>query len=127
MALAVMMLLALPGCKDKSEMLVKTWVLEDLQYTRKIPADMMPEIQASINQMKNVFRITYFADGTYQTSMDQQLVAGTWKLNWNSTKLMASTRGENSTYSILKLTDSRFEFIAPHGKEEVVFIMNAVK
>ena len=126
-ALAVMILFALSGCRDKSDLLVKTWVLEDLQYTRKIPADMMPEIQAAINQMKGVFRITYFPDGTYKTSMNQQLVAGTWRLNWNSTKLMATTRGESSTYSILKLTDSRFEFIAPHGKEEVVFIMSTVK
>ncbi|MBL0308591.1 MAG: hypothetical protein IPP77_02555 [Bacteroidetes bacterium] len=118
----------LSGCADKSNLLVKTWKLEDLRYTREIPTDMLPAIQASISQMKNVFTLTYYADGTYETHMQEQLVKGTWKLNWNNTKIHSTTKtGESNDYTILKLNNKEFEFKAREGTEEVIFVMKASK
>lgn len=119
---------SLTGCQDKSNLLVKTWKLDDLRYTKEIPKDMMPQIQASINQMKNAFTLTYYIDGTYETSMQEQLVKGTWKLNWNNTKIRStSSAGDMKDYTILKLTDDEYEFKAMEGNEEVIFVMKAAK
>lgn len=127
-SLVMVFMALLTGCQDKSALLVKTWKLQDLRYTREIPVDMMPQIQASINQMKNVFSLTYYIDGTYETTMQEQLVKGTWKLNWNNTKIRAtSSGGDSKDYTILKLTEEEFELKAMEGNEEVIFVMKAGK
>ena len=75
-------------------------------------------------QLKRTLKVTYHADGTYTTSMNQSELDGTWKLNWNSSKIIStSDKGEKKEYTILSLTSDKFEFKAMEGQSEVIFVM----
>lgn len=122
--LLVILVFLLTGCSDKSSSLARTWMVENLKYTKEIPADMQPAIDNSIAEMRNSFRITYNADGTYQTIMKENTLQGKWKLNWNSSKLSVVTNaGDSKQYDIVKLDESSFIFKALEGGEEVIFEM----
>ena len=117
-------IISMASCQDKANALVRSWKLEDLQYTKQIPDALKPTIQKSINDLKQSFVITYNADGTYQTKMKDQLLNGTWKLNYNSSKISVVTDGgQSKEYTILKLTPSSYSFKADENGQEVVFVM----
>jgi hypothetical protein len=126
--LLAMALMLLSGCTDKSPALVKTWKMQDFKYSREIPKDMQPAIDRSLNEMRNSFSLTYNADGTYTTKMNNNVLHGKWKLNWNSSKITSTTaQGEQKDYSIIELTDSKLSFEAMEGKDNVIFVMVAAK
>jgi len=126
--LPVLLLISLTGCEDKASMLVKSWKLVDLKYTTEIPKGMQPTIDRSVNDLKDNFTLTYNADGTYNTKMKDQVLEGKWKMNWNSSKISCETdRGETKEYTIVNLTDDKFEFEAMEGKDKVIFVMEAAK
>ncbi len=117
-------IISMASCQDKSNALVRSWKLEDLQYTKKIPESLKPTIQKSIDDLKKSFVITYNADGTYITQMNQQTLHGTWKLNYSSSKISVVTDGgQSKDYTILKLTPSSYSFKADENGQEVVFVM----
>lgn len=112
----------LSGCSDKSNLLVKTWQLNNLSYANEIPADMLPQVERTIAEMKQTFSLTYHVDNTYQTTVPGMVTKGTWKLNWNSSALTATTQtGEQKKYKIVELTDSKFVFTVDEGGQEVTF------
>jgi Lipocalin-like domain len=116
--------LLLVGCKDKSSALVRTWKLQDLQYTRTISPQMQATVNKSIEDMKANVRLTYYADGTYKTILKGSELHGTWKLNWNSTKMTTmDDGGKPKEYSIIELTDNLYKFEAMEEKEKVIFVM----
>ena len=117
-------LISLVSCQDKSSALVRTWKLENLRYTKTIPNSLKPTIQKSIDDLKKSFVITYNADGTYFTQMGQQVLHGTWKLNFNSSKISVVTdNGQSKDYAIIKLSPSTYSFKADEGGQEVIFDM----
>ena len=118
------LIMALSSCKDKSTLLLRSWRLEDMKYTREIPKEMRPAFDRSIAEMKNSLRLTYHADGTYVTQVNQSELNGTWKLNWNSSKITStSDSGEKKEYTIVELSSTRYSFKAMEGKNEVLFVM----
>ncbi|MFN8323772.1 MAG: DUF5004 domain-containing protein [Chitinophagales bacterium] len=120
--------LFLTGCSDKSKLLVGEWRVNNLKYTREIPAEMQPTIDNTVNQLRNSFVLTYNADGTYTTSMGEQVLKGNWKLNWNSTKITAtSSSSDIKTYEVKELTESNLTFQVNEGGEEVIFEMVRAK
>ncbi len=120
-----LVLISLAGCQDKSTALVRSWKLEDMRLTKKVPDALKPTIQKSIDDIKkSAFVITYNADGTYFTQMGQQVLHGTWKLNFNSSKIVAVTdNGQSMDYTIIKLSPSSFTFKAVENGQEVIFDM----
>lgn len=112
----------LSACTDKSNLLVKTWQLNNLSYAHEIPAEMLPQIERTVAEMKQSFTLVYHADKTYQTTVSGLVTNGTWQLNWNSSSLTATTStGEHKKYKIIELTDSKFIFTADEGGQEVTF------
>lgn len=122
--LAAILCMLLTGCSDKSNLLARTWKVENLKYTKEIPEEMKPAIEKSVAEMRSNFRITYNTDGTYNTRMNENTLQGKWKLNWNSSKLSVVTNGgESKVYDVVKLEESSFTFKALEGGEEVIFEM----
>ena len=120
--------LLLSGCADKSKLLVNTWMVENLKYTRQVPAEMQPQIDRAIAEMRQTFRLTYNADGTYKTQSGTQMLTGKWKLNWNSSTITSTTdKGEQKDYKILELNASKLSFKATEGSDEVIFEMVPAK
>lgn len=116
------------SCTDKSKLLTKTWMVESLKYSHEVPAEMQPQIDRSIEEMRKSFRLTYNADGTYNTQNNAQALTGKWKLNWNSSAVTStSDKGEKKEFKIVELTDSKFTFKASEGGEEVTFEMVPAK
>jgi len=49
-------------------------------------------------------------------------------MNWNSSKIRAKPTGaKTKEYTIVNLTDDKFEFEAMEGKDKVIFVMEAAK
>ena len=117
-------LMSLASCQDKSTALVRSWKLQDLKYTKKIPDMMKPTIQRSIDEMKKSFVISYSPDGSYTTIMGNKTMHGTWKLNFNSSKISVVTEGGQTVdYTIVQLSPSSYSFKAIENGQEVVFEM----
>lgn len=105
-------------------MLAKTWRIEDLKYPTEVPANLQPTITNSVNEMKKSFTLTYNADGTYVTKLNEQQLRGKWKLNWNSGKITSTSEsGESKDFKIRTLTDDQFEFETQEGEGTVIFVM----
>jgi hypothetical protein len=118
------MLMALAGCQDKADIITRSWKLEDLRYTKTIPEAMKPTIQKSIDELKKSYVISYSPDGTFSAQMNQNVIHGTWKLNYNSTKITATAEGSPSKeYTILVLTRDSYQFKAIEDGQEVIFVM----
>jgi hypothetical protein len=117
-------LMSLSSCQDKSDALVRSWKLENLKYTKKIPDMMKPTIDRSIAEMKKSFVISYMPNGTYTTQMGPKTMQGTWKLNFNSSKISVVTEGGQSVdYTIITLNPSSYSFKAMENGQEVIFEM----
>jgi major membrane immunogen (membrane-anchored lipoprotein) len=122
--LALVMLLLLTGCKNKSDLLVKTWRLQGLSYSTSVPEEKQAQVDRVVEEMRHSFRITYFADGTYLTHINGMDLKGSWKLNWNSSKITAKQdNGNIIDYTIEELTADNLKFKADDGHEEMVFDM----
>lgn len=122
--LALVMLLLLTGCKSKSDLLVKTWRLQGLSYSTSVPEEKQAQVDRVVEEMRHSFRITYFADGTYLTHINGMDLKGSWKLNWNSSKITAKQENGNIIdYTIEELTADNLKFKADDGHEEMVFDM----
>lgn len=122
--LLMVLALGLSSCADKSKLLVRTWMVDNLKYTREIPAEMQPQIDRVIDGLRQSFRLTYNADGTYVTTNNEEVLKGRWKLNWNGTKITStSEKGQQQDYQVMELTDAKFTFKAVEGGEEVIFEM----
>jgi hypothetical protein len=118
----------LSSCTDKSKLLLKTWKVENLKYTETVPEEMQQQIDRSVAEIRNSFRLTYNADGTYTTESSGQVMKGTWKLNWNSTSITSrSDKGDTKDFKIMDLTEDKFTFKAMEGKSEVIFEMVPAK
>ena len=121
-------LLLITGCKDKSNLLTKTWMVKDLKYTTEIPKEMQPTIDKSVNEMRKSFRLTYNPDGTYSTQMNDQLLKGKWKMNWNSSVITSTTdKGSSKDFKIIELTENSYSFEAIEGGDKVIFVMVPAK
>ncbi|MFM2306407.1 MAG: hypothetical protein RLZZ367_1076 [Bacteroidota bacterium] len=121
---ASLILMLLAGCKNKSDLLVKTWRLQGLSYSTSVAEDKQAQIDRTVEEMRNSFRITYHADGTYLTHINGMELQGKWKLNWNSTKIIATQESGNAIeYTIEELTADNLKFKADDGHEELVFDM----
>lgn len=117
-------LVLLTSCTDKSTLLLKTWKIENLKYTTDIPAEMQPQIEKIIDDMRVSFRITYNADGTYKTLNGAESISGKWKLNWNSSSMYStSDKGDSKTFKILELTSDKFVFRTDEGQEDIIYEM----
>jgi hypothetical protein len=103
-------------------------MVENLKYSKEVPAQMQPQIDKSVEELRKSFRLTYKADGTYNTTNNNQTLTGTWKLNWNSSTI-TSTSGNNEQkdFRIVELTENKFTFKAIEGGEEVTFEMVPAK
>lgn len=127
-AFVIAFVIGLAGCTNKSNLLVKTWMVDTLKYSREIPPEMQPQIDRAIDEIRQSFRLTYRADGTYETKNGADILTGTWKLNYNSTKITSySSKGDEKTYDVLELSENKFTFKAIEGGEEVTFEMIPAK
>ncbi len=118
------LLISLAGCQDKADVLTRTWKLQDLRYTKKIPDLMKPTIQQSIDALKKSYVISYSPDGTFAAQMNDKSIHGTWKLNYNSSKISVETdNGQKKDFKILELTASSYSFVANENGQEVIFVM----
>ena len=116
------------GCTNKSAMLVKTWKVSDAKCLQQIPAGMQPAIDNWRNEMKNNFTITYRADGTYESHMNQNVIKGKWKLNWNSSAIKVENEtGDSKNSDIIELSANKYTFKEEAGKQEFIFEMIPVK
>ena len=116
--------LFLQGCSDKSAKLTKTWVLKDLQFPTEVPAGLKPTIDQWVGSMKGTYSLTYNADHTYISKLGEQELKGTWKLNWNSSKITSTpTGGDAKSFKITELTDNAFTFETELEKATVIFVM----
>jgi len=74
--------------------------------------------------MKGAYSLTYNADHTYVSKLGEQELKGTWKLNWNSSKITSTpTGGDAKTFKITELTDEGFIFETQLEKATVIFVM----
>jgi hypothetical protein len=120
--LVVMFLLA--SCQDKSQMLIKTWKLQDFKYNTQVPKGLRETIDKSLDAMKDRFTLTYNADGTYISQIDSNELHGTWKLNANSSAITSTTdKGDKKDYKIIQLDEGHFNFEVTEGKSTVIFVM----
>jgi hypothetical protein len=118
------LLMSLAGCQDKADVLTRTWKLQDLRYTKKIPDLMKASIQQSIDALKKSYVISYSPDGTFAAQSNDHVIHGTWKLNYNSTKITATADGSPAKdFKILELTASSYSFVANEDGQEVIFVM----
>lgn len=121
-------ILMLASCSDKSKLLVKTWMVENLKYSHQVPAEMQPQIDKSVEELRKSFRLTYNTDGTYNTRNNDQVLNGKWILNWNSSVITSTPdKGEKKDFKIMELSENKFTFKAVEGGEEVVFEMVPAK
>lgn len=121
---ATLIITLLAGCKSKSDLLVKTWRLQGLSYSTSVPEDKQAQVDRVVEEMRHSFRITYFADGTYLTHINGMDLKGSWKLNWNSSKITAKQENGNVIdYTIEELTADNLKFKADDGHEEMIFDM----
>jgi len=119
-----LLLIGLASCQDKTNALERTWKLKDLRYTKDIPNSLKPTIQKSIDDLKKSFTICYNPDGTYITKSNQGTLKGTWKLNFNSSKISATPEnGQTKDYKIIELTPESYSFKAEEGGQDVTFVM----
>lgn len=119
-----LVMISLASCQDKSTALCRSWKLQDLKYSKKIPELMKPTIQHSIDEMKKSFVITYTPDGSYTTGMKDKTMHGTWKLNFNSSAISVVTDdGHSVDYKIVELNPSSYSFKAKENGQEVTFVM----
>lgn len=127
--LFVTVLGGLQSCgNDKSKLLAKTWRLQNLEYTREVPEELKPVVNAAIEQMRQNFSITYMADGTYITRQGAQEMKGKWKLNFNSGSITSTDdNGTTQTYKIKQLTEENFTFEAVMDGEKVIFVLIPAK
>ena len=103
-------------------------MVSNLKYTKEIPKDMQPAIDNSVNEMRKSFRITYNTDGTYNTQLNDNVLKGTWKMNWNSSKMTSvASNGTSKDFKIVELTENAFSFEADEGGEKVIFEMVPAK
>ncbi|HLP22363.1 MAG TPA: lipocalin family protein [Chitinophagales bacterium] len=124
----VMIGLLLTGCKNKSELLLRTWAVNNLKYSAEISPEKQPEIDRIVEELRNTFRITYNADGTYNTTTATQQLSGKWKLNWNSSVITSTDQsGDSKEFKILELSETKFNFKAVDQAGEVEFEMIPVK
>ena len=85
---------------------------------------MKSSIDRTIAEEKKSFLIIYSPNGTYTTQMGNKTMQGTWKLNFNSTKISVVTEsGQSVDYSIITLNPSSFSFKAMENGQEVIFEM----
>ena len=126
--LAGIALLLITGCKDKSQLLVNTWTVNDLKYTSEVPKEMQATVTQSVENMKQNFRLTYKADGTYMSRMNEQVLKGKWKMNWNSSVITSTLdNGTAKNFKIIELNENKFVFEADEGGERVTFVMVPAK
>ena len=120
-----LLLITMASCQDKADALTRSWKLQDLRLTKEVPGSLKPTIQKSIDDIKkNSFTITYSPDGTYSTQMRKQVLHGTWKLNFNSSKITSVPEvGPSEDFTILELTPNSFQFKAIENGQEVIFVM----
>lgn len=118
----------LTGCKNKSELLLRTWAVDNLKYSAEIAPEKQPEIDRIVQELRNSFRITYNADGTYNTTTASQQLTGKWKLNWNSSVITSTDQnGDSKEFKILELSETKFNFKAVDQAGEVEFEMIPAK
>ncbi len=124
MVVIIALLLIVAGCGNKSALLVNTWKVQDLKYTKEITPELQPQIDRAIEGIRQSFRLTYKADGTYTTQNNNDVLTGQWSLNWNSTVITSrSSKGETKDYKIVELSKDKFTFKAEENGEEVIFEM----
>ena len=123
--LALFFLLSIQSCgSSKEKLLLRTWQLENLKYTKEVPPALQPTIDRQIEVMKQSFRLTYNADGTYNTLNGDQKMVGKWKLNWSSSEITSTDdAGVAVVFKIKTLTENNFDFEAIVDKEKVIFMM----
>jgi hypothetical protein len=122
-----LVLISMASCQDKSSALIRTWKLQDMRLTKNVPDALKPTIQKSIDDIKKKsFSITYNADGTYFTQMGDKVLHGSWKLNFNSSKITAVTDGgQSKDYAIMDLNPSTYTFKTDEGGQDVIFVFVA--
>jgi hypothetical protein len=123
--LALFFLLSIQSCgSSKEKLLLRTWQLENLKYTKEVPPALQPAIDRQIEVMKQSFRLTYNSDGTYTTLNSDQKMIGKWKLNWSSSEITSTDNvGVAVVFKIKTLTENNFDFEAIVDKEKVIFMM----
>jgi hypothetical protein len=108
----------------QADLLIGTWKVDSLQYQYEIPAELKPAFDNSIADIKKTFQLTYNADGTYETTVNNQELKGTWKLDEaNATITAKPNAGEEKQFKIIQLTKNVFSFSSMIGKDEVIFVM----
>jgi hypothetical protein len=116
--------LLMQACTNKSGLLIKSWRIEDLKYSEELSPDLRANVDNWIKEMKSSFKLTYNADGTYTTVLNDHTMKGTWKMNWNATKITSTgADGAPKEFKILELTDSKYAFETEEGKSKVTFVM----
>ncbi|MBK8658161.1 MAG: lipocalin family protein [Bacteroidetes bacterium] len=110
--LLIFAFLFLASCKgEKEKYLTQTWKLDNMEYLTPIPPEMEPAVQEIIAQQKASYSLAYNPDGTYEASMGTDKLKGTWKLNWNGSKItVTGADGVAKTYNITELSLERYSF-----------------
>lgn len=112
------------GCSDKSATLTKTWMLNKLEFPTEVPPNLQPTIDEWVESMQGNYTLTYNADHTYLSKFKEQELKGTWKLNWNSSKITSvPTGGEAKSFKIRELNEDAFVFETELEKATVIFVM----
>ena len=116
---------ALASCSDKSKLLVNTWKIDDVKPSKPIPPQAQAFFQSMVQQMKDNVRMTYKADGTFESQVADRKQTGKWTLS-KDCKTLASTDDKGTTVNatVLELSKDKFVYYSTQNSDTVTFTMS---
>jgi hypothetical protein len=123
--LTLTVLFLLTGCKDdKKKLIVGTWKIEDIKVSAEIPEEQKQFFDAMLAQMKEFLRLTYSADGTYQSDFMGKSNKGKWIMNDKQDEITAEDdSGKPMKYKIISLTKDRYEYVTMDEAQPITFVL----
>ncbi len=116
--------LVLFSCKEKSDLISKTWKVKDAKCLLEFPPEMQPVIDNWRADVKKYFTITYRVDSTYTSTMNTNSITGKWWLSEDKTKIhVVSDHGMYKTSDILELNNSKYTFRDTIAQQVFIFEM----
>ncbi len=99
---ALLILITFPSFSgDKSKLLIGKWKITDIDLGKPIPEGSKDLVKTMFDEMKKTGYLDFREDGSFETSMSDELEKGTWTLNKEGTLLMLKETGKEKIDSIM--------------------------